>query len=167
MDSRTGGREIVHASSSYFVGKQTQYVQRSRGRWPRILKETGTARTWTQRLLRRAWSRYTSDFFLMHYHHILSKTDTGFTEQDRCGTNLNCNWHMEPWPIMFVGIVRNFWEEGCHETLRGRGRLKSHGLSETPIVWGNTSLGVARHIRMRLFEPQWWWWLLLLPLTVF
>ena len=27
----------------------------------------------------------------------------------------------------------------CHATLQGRGRLKSHGLSETPIVWRNTS----------------------------
>jgi len=26
-----------------------------------------------------------------------------------------------------------------HGTLHGRGRLKSHGLSETPIVWRNTS----------------------------
>ena len=27
----------------------------------------------------------------------------------------------------------------CHGTLQGRGLLKSHGLSETPIVWRNTS----------------------------
>jgi len=26
----------------------------------------------------------------------------------------------------------------CHSTLQGRGLLKSHGLSETPIVWRNT-----------------------------
>jgi len=26
-----------------------------------------------------------------------------------------------------------------HDTLQGRGLLKSHGLSETPIVWRNTS----------------------------
>ena len=27
----------------------------------------------------------------------------------------------------------------CHGTLQGRGLLKSHRLSETPIVWRNTS----------------------------
>jgi len=30
-------------------------------------------------------------------------------------------------------------DSNCHGTLQGRGRLKSHGLSETPIVWRNTS----------------------------
>ena len=30
--------------------------------------------------------------------------------------------------------------EECHEKLRRMGLLESHGLSETPIVWGNTSL---------------------------
>jgi len=28
---------------------------------------------------------------------------------------------------------------GCHGTLQGRGLFKSHRLSETPIVWRNTS----------------------------
>ena len=32
----------------------------------------------------------------------------------------------------------------CHETLKGRGLLKSHGLSETPIVWTNTSVTLTR-----------------------
>jgi len=45
-------------------------------------------------------------------------------------------------------------EEISHETLKGWGLLKNHRLSETPIVWGNTSLGVARYIWMRLFESQ-------------
>jgi len=55
----------------------------------------------------------------------------------------------------FVESVKNAWwsvrqqetgdgleriVEFRHETLRGRRLLKSHGLSETPIVWGNTSL---------------------------
>jgi len=35
-----------------------------------------------------------------------------------------------------------------HETLRRRRLLESHGLSETPIAWGNTPLCVARDIRL-------------------
>jgi len=31
------------------------------------------------------------------------------------------------------------YDPSCHGTLQGRGHLKSHGLSETPLVWRNTS----------------------------
>ena len=32
----------------------------------------------------------------------------------------------------------------CHKTLKGRALLKSHGLSEAPIVWRNTSVTFTR-----------------------
>jgi len=38
-------------------------------------------------------------------------------------------------PEVFFGTKCN----ECHGTLQGRGHLKSHGLSDTPIVWRNTS----------------------------
>jgi len=47
-----------------------------------IFKKTGTARTWTRRLWRRARAMYTSESgtFFMHCHHNFSKTDTACTQ---------------------------------------------------------------------------------------
>jgi len=38
-----------------------------------------------------------------------------------------------------MAFAKGALPEECHGTLQGRGLLKSHGLSETPIVWRYTS----------------------------
>jgi len=72
--------------------------------------------------------------------------------QSRCPPQL-----FSPIPGSFVCIVYFLQQTArlsvcarqvCHETRKGIGLLESHGLSETPIVWRNTSLGVARGIRI-------------------
>jgi len=71
----------------------------------------------------------------------------------------------------------NAVSDACHGTLQGRGRLKSHGLSETPIVWRNTSVTFTprglgcKPFLVRLSTVFWveevWWWTasFLSPLT--
>jgi len=50
-------------------------------------------------------------------------------------------WGKPPWDVSVTKYkdIGFMWGLGCHCTLQGRGLLKSHGLSETPIVWRNTS----------------------------
>ena len=95
MDSRTEGRGKCGRVVIIFVGKQTQYVHGSRGRWPHILRKQvqyrhvhdgyggvpgrGTHQSWN-------FFDVLSSYFEQNRHRI-------HTEQDSCGTYLNQNRH--------------------------------------------------------------------------